>query len=63
MKKNKSRNNESLGITNAIANAGIRGRRNIWNLYLHLCCHEKAEQFNPALAIASTVVCNLSIAM
>ena len=42
-------------LTNAIANAGICGRRNIWNLYLHLCWHENVEQFNPALAIASTV--------
>jgi hypothetical protein len=42
-------------LTNAIANAGIRGRRNVWILYLHLCWHEKAERFNPALAIASTV--------
>ena len=42
-------------LTNAIANAGIGGRRNIWNLYLHLCWHESAEQSNPAHAIASTV--------
>jgi len=42
-------------LTNAIANAGIGGRRNIRNLYIHLCWHERAEQSNPAHAIASTV--------
>ena len=42
-------------VTNAIANAGLRVRWNIWNLYIHLCWLTVEQQFNPALAIASAV--------
>ncbi len=42
--------------TNAIANAGLRVRWNIWNLYIHLCWQTVEQQFIPALAIASAVV-------
>ena len=41
--------------TNAIANAGLRVRWNIWNLYIHLCWQTVEQQFIPALAIASAV--------
>ncbi|MDO9256593.1 MAG: hypothetical protein Q7U54_13835 [Bacteroidales bacterium] len=41
--------------TNAIANAGLRVRCNIWNLYIHLCWQTAEQQFIPALAIASAV--------
>ena len=42
-------------VTNAIANAGLRVRWNIWNLYIHLCWQTVEQQFIPALAIASAV--------
>jgi len=42
-------------VTNAIANAGMRVRWNIWNLYIHLCWQTVEQQFIPALAIASAV--------
>ena len=44
-----------MPITNAIANAGLRVRWNIWNLNLHLCWLTVEQQFIPALAIASAV--------
>ena len=48
--------------TNAIANAGMRVRWNIWNLYIHLCWQTVEQQFIPALAIASAVVKQLKSA-
>jgi len=42
-------------LTNAIANAGMRVRWNIWNLYIHLCWLTVEQQSIPALAIASAV--------
>jgi len=50
-----TKNKEGLLVTNAIANAGMRVRWNIWNLYIHLCWQTVEQQFNPALAIASAV--------
>jgi hypothetical protein len=46
---------EILLPTNAIANAGMRVRWNIWNLYIHLCWQTVEQQSIPALAIASAV--------
>ncbi len=51
----KPENKKQLQLTNTIANAGMRVRRNIWNLYLHLCWLTVEQQFIPALAIASAV--------
>ena len=47
--------NEHQLPTNAIANAGMRVRGNIWNLYIHLCLQTAEQQSNPTLAIASAV--------
>jgi hypothetical protein len=35
--------------------AKLRGRRNIRNLYIHLCWQTVEQQFNPSLAIESAV--------
>jgi len=48
---NKKQKNKGERITNAIANAGLRVRLNIWNLYIHLCWQTAEQQFTPALAI------------
>jgi len=49
-----------FSATNALANAGIRVRWNIWNLYIHLCWRTVEQQSIPALAIASDVMANTS---
>ena len=49
--------NQSQLLTNAIANAGFRVRWNIGILYIHLYWLTVEQQFNPALAIASAVMC------
>ena len=42
---------QGFSSTHAIANAGLRVRWNIGNLYIHLCWLTVEQQFNPALAI------------
>jgi len=54
--RNWLKNNKLRLLTNAIANAGLRVRWNIWNLYIHLCWQTVEQQSIPALAIASAVM-------